>query len=164
MPDDKKPAAGDPDFDAALSAWETGAGNTPDPAPHPALARVKAQFAAHPAVCDLTRVLDAAQNDVGDPVPVTVRLQPGLLALLMHIEGLDAEQAKRAPLSQERVLSGLISNHLENLLHTLVTDPTHHPHFAKTWNVLCAQAGAAALSVPDGMPSAGPESDEESVF
>ncbi len=82
MPDDRKPAQGDQDFDAALSAWERGAGDTPDPAPHPALAGLQAQFAAHPDVCALTRVLDAAQNDADDPAPYTVKLEPRLLALL----------------------------------------------------------------------------------
>ena len=156
----------EPDADtlARLAAWEEGQGAFDDPASHPDIARMRADFDALPETRALQTIIDAAQNDPAAPLPVTVDVQPGLLALLTHIEGLDSKRAGRAPLSQERLLSGLISNHLENLLHALVTDPTRHPHYAKAWNALCAQAGAGELSVPDGMPSAGPESDEEGVF
>lgn len=152
MPDEKKPDVGDHNVDAALSAWESGAGNTPDPAPHPALARIRAQFDAHPDVCTLSRVLDAAQNDASNPVAVTVEVQPGLLALLEHIESLDAA-AGRASAPIERVLAQVLNNHLEHLLHGLVTDPTSHPHYARLWNSLCAEAGAPELAVPDGAAS-----------
>lgn len=136
--------------DAALAAWELGEGDTPDPAPHPKLARLKALFAAHPDVSALTRVLDAAMNDADDPVPVTVAVQPGLLRLLAHIETLDAAAARvpasmekdLAALPVERAVSQIVGNYLENLLHGLVTDPTSHPHFAEVWNALCAAEGA----------------------
>lgn len=134
--------------DAALAAWELGEGDTPDPAPHPKLARLKALFAAHPDICALTRVLDAAMNDAADPVPVTVAVQPGLLRLLAHIETLDAAIAGRAPASLERAVSQIVGNSLENLLHGFAADPTSHPHFAEVWNALCAAEGAPALAVP----------------
>lgn len=149
MPDEKRPAAGGHNFDAALSAWELSGGNTPDPAPHPALARIRAQFAAHPDVCALSRLLDAAQNDAADPVAVTLEAQPGLLALLAHIESLDAAAAGRAPAPPERIFNQIIANYLENRLHGLVADPTTHPHYARLWNRFCAAAGAPELAVPD---------------
>jgi hypothetical protein len=162
MPDEKRPAAGDHDLDAALSAWEQGAGDTPGPAPHPALARLKAQFAAHPDVCALTRVTETAQNVAGDPVHVTVEGAPRLLALLEHIESLDAAASARAPAPVERVLNLVVNNYLENLLHRLTADPTSHPHYARLWNSLCAAAGAPELAVPE--TSAPPEASAEGPF
>ena len=134
---------GQKDDDTALSAWERGEGDTPDIPPHPKRARLKAAFAAHPDVCALTAALDAAMNDADDPVPVTVAAQPGLLRLLTHIESLDGG----APV--ERALGRILNNHLQNLLHTLVTDPTGHPHYARLWNALCAAEGAPELAVPE---------------
>lgn len=142
------------DNDPALSAWERGEGNTPDPALHPKLARVKEAFEAHADVCALSQVMDAAMNDADDAVPVTVEVQPGLLALLSHIERIDAARAGRTPMPPERVLAQLASNHLESLLHRLVTDATGHPHFAEIWNGLCADADAPDLRVPDGNAAA----------
>jgi len=134
--------------DAALSAWETGVGDTPDAPPHPKLAALQSRFAHHADVCALRAMLDAAMNDGAAPVPVTVTVQPGLLALLAHIERIDSARADRAELSPSAVLTQTISNYLENLLHTLVTDTTSHPHFADLWNNLCAEAGAPELAVP----------------
>jgi len=136
--------------DAALAAWELGGGDTPDPAPNPKLARLKALFEAHPDVSALTHALDAAMNDADDPVPVTVAVQPGLLRLLAHIETLDAAIAGRAPAPPERAVAQIVSNYLERMLHGLVTDPTSHPHFAEVWNALCAAEGATELAVPTG--------------
>lgn len=145
---------------AALAAWALGEGDTPDPAPHPKLAHLRALFAAHPDVAALTRALDAAMNDTDDPVPVTVAVQPGLLGLLAQIETLDAVAAGRAVLPVERIVSHIVSNHLENMLHTLVTDPTGHPHFAAVWNALCAAEGAPELAVPTGTAEPAPPSEE----
>lgn len=138
--------------DAALSAWEMGAGNTPDPPPHPKLATLKSRFADHADVCALDAVLDAAMNDATAPVPVTVEVQPGLLALLAHIKRIDSVRAGRAEAPPSALLAQIASNHLENLLHTLVTDPTSHPHFAELWNGLCADADAPELAVPTEAP------------
>lgn len=152
--------------DAALAAWERGEGDTPDPAPHPKVAHLRALFEAHPDVAALTRVLDAAMNDASDPEPVTVAVPPGLLRLLAHIETLDAT-ARTAPVETghaaqpvERIVSQIVSNHLENLLHTLVTDPTSHPHFAAVWNGLCAAEGAPELAVPTGTAEPAPPAEE----
>lgn len=134
--------------DAALSAWETGVGDTPDAPQHPKLAALQSRFAHHADVCALRAVLDAAMNDGAAPVPVTVMVQPGLMALLAHIERIDSARADRAELPPSATLTQTISNYLENLLHTLVTDPTSHPHFADLWNNLCAEAGAPELAVP----------------
>ncbi len=142
------------DDDAALSAWEQTEGNTPDAPPHPKLAGIKSAFAAHAEVCALTQTLDAAMNDAGDSVSVTVEVQPGLLALLAHIERINAARVGRTPAPPERVLAQLASNHLENLLHGLVVDPTSHPYFAEIWNDLCAAADAPDLTVPDGNAAA----------
>ena len=149
---------------AALAAWELGVGNTPDPAPHPKLAHLRALFAAHPDVAALSRVLDAAISDANDPVPVTIEVQPGLLRLLAQIETLDAATADRAALPVERIVSHIVSNHLENLLHQLVTDPTGHPHFAEAWNALCAAEGAPELAVPTGTAEPTPPQAEEGPF
>ena len=145
MPEDKPSA---PTADEALSAWERGAGDTPDTPPHPKLAHLKSRFAAHTDVCSLEAVLSAAMNDAGDAVPVTVEVQPGLLALLAHIEKLDSARVGRNPAPPSRLLAQIVSNHLENLLHTIVTDPTSHPHYADLWNALCAAEGAPELAVP----------------
>lgn len=142
------------DDDAALSAWEQTEGNTPHAPPHPKLAGIKSAFAAHAEVCALTRTLDTAMQDTGGPVSVTVEVQPGLLALLLHMERIDATRAGRTPAPPERILAQLASNHLENLLHGLVVDPTSHPHFAEIWNGLCAAANAPELAVPDGNTAA----------
>jgi hypothetical protein len=136
--------------DATLAAWELAEGDTPDPAPHPKLAHLRTLFAAHPDVAALTRALDTAMNDTGDPVPVTVEVQPGLLRLLAQIETLGADSAGRAPAPPDRTVSQIVSNYLEHLLHRLVTDPTSHPHFAEVWNALCAAEGAPELAVPTG--------------
>jgi hypothetical protein len=146
--------------DAALAAWELAEGDTPDPAPHPELARLNALFAEHPDVSALTRVLDAAMNDADDPVPVTVAVQPGLLALLTHIETLDATIAGRAPAPPDRAVSQIVSNYLEHLLHRLAADPTSHPHFAEVWNALCAAEDAPELAVPTGTPKPAPPAEE----
>ncbi|HWJ87618.1 MAG TPA: hypothetical protein VNS12_06080 [Pelagibacterium sp.] len=146
MAEDERRAEGD---DAALSAWEQKEGNTPDTPPHPKLARLTEAFEAHTDVCALQGVLDAAMNDAAAPVPVTVEVQPGLLALLMHTEGIDAARAGRAPDSPEHVLARRVSNQLEHLLHGFAIDPTSHPHFAAIWNGLCADAGAPELVVPN---------------
>ncbi len=124
-----KPSA--PTADEALSAWEQGAGNTPDAPPHPKLAHLKSRFAAHTDVCSLEAVLPAAMNDASDAVPVTVEVQPGLLALLAHIEELDSARVGRNPAPPSRLLAQIVSNYLENLLHTIVTDPTSHPHYQR---------------------------------
>jgi hypothetical protein len=161
MPDEKKPAAGDHNVDAALSAWESGAGNTPDPAPHPALVGLKAQFAAHPDVCTLTALTDAAMNRASADMPVTVKVRPELAALLEHIESLDAAAAAgRAPAPIERTLNLVVNNYLEDLLHMLVTDPTSHPHYARLWNSFCAEAGAPELAVPDAAAPITPDAAE----
>lgn len=160
MPDEKRPATGDQDFDAARTAWERSAGDTPDPAPHPAIAGLRAQFSAHPDVCALMQVLDAAQNDTADPQPMMVKLQPGLLSLLEHVESLDAAGAGRAPAPPERILSQMLGNYLEDLLHRLVSDPTSHPHYARLWNGLCAEAGAPELVVPDKATPAMPQAKD----
>ncbi len=156
--------------DAALAAWELGEGDTPDPAPHPKLAHLRALFAAHPDVAALTGALDAAMNDADDPVPVTVAVQPGLLALLAHIETLDAAaraapvETDRAAQPVERIVSQIVGNYLENLLHGLVTDPTSHPHFAEVWNALCAAEGAPELAVPTGTAEPTPPQAEGGPF
>lgn len=150
--------------DAALAAWELGEGNTSDPTPHPKLAHLRALFAAHADVAALTRVLDAAMNNADDPVPVTVEVQPGLLRLLAQIEGLDAAAAARTALPVERIVSHMVSNHLENLLHGLVTDPTSHPHFAAVWNALCAAEGAPKLAVPTGTAEPAPPQAGDGPF
>lgn len=150
--------------DAALAAWELAEGGTPDPAPHPQLARIKALFEAHADVAALTRALDAAMNDTDDPVPVTVAVQPGLLRLLAQIGTLDADSAGRAPASPERAVSQIVSNYLEHLLHRLVTDPTGHPHFAAVWNALCAAEGAPELAVPTGTAEPTPPQAEDGPF
>ncbi|CCW18294.1 hypothetical protein EBBID32_26450 [Sphingobium indicum BiD32] len=150
--------------DAALAAWELGAGNTPDSAPHPKLAHLRALFAAHPDVAALTRVLDAAMNDTDDPVPVTVEVQPRLLRLLAQIETLDAAAAGRAPAPPERTVSQIVGNYLEHLLHGLVTDPTGHPHFAEVWNALCAAEGAPELAVPTGTAEPAPPQAGDGPF
>jgi len=146
--------------DAALAAWELGEGDTPDPAPHPKLADLRASFAAHADVAALTRALDAAMNDADAPVPVTVAVQPGLLRLLAQIETPDAAAAARTALPVERIVNQIVSNHLENLLHRLVTDPTSHPHFAAVWNALCAAEGAPELAVPTSTPKPAPTAEE----
>lgn len=138
--------------DAALSAWETGAGDTPDAPPHPKLGALKATFDNHADVCALRNVLDAAMNDGAAPVPVTVEVQPGLLALLAQIERIDSIRASRTESPPSAMLAQIVSNHLENLLHSLVTDPTSHPHFAELWNGLCTDAGAPELAVPTETP------------
>ena len=130
-----------------LSAWEHGAGDTPDLPPHPKRAALKSRFAAHPDACRLEAALNAAMNDPADPVPVTVDVQPGLLALLAHVERLDAARAGRAPEPPPRLLSQLVANQLEHLLHGLATDPTRHPHYAELWNGLCAAEDAPELAV-----------------
>lgn len=162
MPDEKRPAAGDYDLDAALSAWEQGAGDTPGPAPHPAGARLKAQFAAHPDVCALAALTDAAIKHASADMPVTIKVRPEFAALLEHIESLDAAASARAPASVECVLNLVVNNYLENLLHRLTADPTSHPHFARLWNSLCAAEGAPELAVPD--TSAPPEAQAEGPF
>ncbi|MFL0418843.1 hypothetical protein ACH0CP_13940 [Sphingomonas sp. 179-I 2A4 NHS] len=147
MPEDKPSA---PTADEALSAWERGAGNTPDAPPHPKLAHLKALFAAHTDVCSLEAVLSAAMNDAGDAASLTVEVQPGLLALLAQIEELDSARVGRNPAPPSRLLTQIVANHLENLLHTIVTNPTSHPHYAELWNALCAAEGAPELAVPTG--------------
>lgn len=160
--DDQEPLP--PELQTALDAWEEGEGDTPDPAPHPKRARLHALFEVLPEVRTLSRVLDAAMNDASDPVPVTIAVQPGLLRLLAHIEGLDAAAAGRAPEPISASLAQRVHNDLENLLHQLATDPTNHPHYAKAWNALCAAEGAPELAVPDGTPQSGPQAGERGVF
>lgn len=143
-----KPSA--PTSYEALSAWEQGAGNTPDAPPHPKLAHLKSLFVAHTDVCSLEAVLSAAMNDAGDAVPVTVEVPPGLLALLAHIEERDSARVGRNPAPPSRLLTQIVANHLENLLHIIVTNPTSHPHYAELWNALCAAEGAPELAVPTG--------------
>lgn len=162
MPDEKRPTTGDHDLEAALSAWEQGAGDTPDPAPHPALARLKAQFAAHPDVCALAALTNAAMNRASADMPVMVKVRPELAALLEHIESLDAAASARAPAPVESVLSGIVGNYLESLLHHLTADPTSHPHYARLWNSLCAAESAPELAVPES--SAAPEASAEGPF
>lgn len=159
MPDEKRPAAGDHNVDAALSAWELSGGNTPDPAPHPALARIRAQFDAHPDVCTLTALTDAAMNHPRGDMPVMVKVRSELTALLEHIESLDAA-AGRASAPVERVLAQVLNNYLEHLLHGLVTDPTAHPHYARLWNSLCAAEGVPELAVPDTAAPSTPDAAE----
>lgn len=150
--------------DTALSAWESGEGNTPDMPPHPKLAALKAAFAAHADVCALEAVLAAAMKDAGDPVPVTVEVQPGLLALLAHVERLDAARAGRTPAPPSHLLTQRVSNQLENLLHMLVTDPTSHPHYARLWNALCAAEAAPELAVPEEPEGEARAQGEEGPF
>lgn len=160
--DDQEPLP--PELQAALDAWETGQGNTPDPAPHPKLAELRATFDALPDVRELNGLLDAAMNDTADQVPVTITMQPGLLRLLAHVAGLDAAAAGRAPEPVSVSLAQRVRNDLENLLHQLATDPTSDPHYAKAWNALCAAADAPELAVPDGTPQSGPQAGERGVF
>lgn len=149
---------------AALAAWEEGQGDTPDPVPHPKLARLTALFDVLPEVRTLRTILDTAMNDDRPPVALTVDAGQGLLHLLSHIERLDAAAAGRAPLPPERVASQIIGNHLEHFLHGLVTDPTSHPHYAKVWNALCAAEDAPDLAVPEGIGENGPQKAEEGPF
>lgn len=160
--DDQEPLP--PELQTALDAWEEGEGDTPDPAPHPKRARLHALFEVLPEVRTLSRVLDAAMNDASDPVPVTIAVQPGLLRLLAHIEGLDAAAAGRAPEPVSTSLAQRARNDLHNLLHQLATDPTSHPYYAKAWNALCAAESAPELAVPDGTPQSGPQAGERGVF
>lgn len=153
-----------PELQTALDTYEEGQGDTPDPATHPKLADLRAAFDALPDVRRLNGLLPAAMNDASDPVPLTITVQPGLLCLLAHIEGLDAAAAGRAPEPVSASLSQRVRNDLENLLHQLATDPTNHPHYAKAWNALCAAEGAPELAVPDGTPQSGPQAGERGVF
>lgn len=145
--------------DSALSSWEQKNGDTPDIPPHPRHAHLSEAFAAHPDVCMLQDVLDAAMNDAADPVPVMIEVQPGMLALLAHIGRLDAARAERPPESPPRLLSQMVGNHLEHLLHSLVTDLTSHPHFAEAWNRLCEAEGAPELAVSIGTAADTPPAD-----
>ncbi|MGE4528651.1 MAG: hypothetical protein AB7D00_09815, partial [Rhodospirillaceae bacterium] len=61
----------------------------------------------------------------------------------------------RNPAPPSHLLAQIVSNHLENLLHTIVTDPTSHPHYAALWNALCAAEGAPELAVPTGAAANG---------
>lgn len=160
--DDNEPLP--PEVQTALDVWEAGEGGTPDPAPHPKLARLHALFEVLPEVRTLTHVLDDAMADTADPVPVTITVQPGLLRLLAHIAGLDAAAAGRAPAPVSAALSQRTHNDLHNLLHGLVTDPTNHPHYAKAWNDLCAAEGAPELAVPAEPHQSGPQTGERGVF
>jgi hypothetical protein len=161
MPEDKPSA---PAADEALNAWEYGAGNTPDAPPHSKLAHLKSRFAAHTDVCGLEDVLSAAMNDAGDAVPVTVEVQPGLLALLAHIEDIDSARVGRNPAPPSHLLTQIVANHLENLLHTIVTNPTSHPHYAELWNALCAAEDAPELAVPTGAAADGTPPAEGGPF
>ena len=160
--DDQEPLS--PEVQTALDAWEEGEGDTPDSVPHPKLAGLRAAFDALPDVRRLNELLHAAMNDVSDPVPVTITVQPGLLRLLAHVAGLDAAAAGRAPEPVSASLAQRAHNDLHNLLHWLVTDPTSHPHYAKTWNDLCAAEGAPELAVRAETPQSGPEKGERGVF
>lgn len=155
---------GQTDDDAALSAWETGAGDTPDPPPHPKLAALKSRFEDHADVCALSDVLDTAMKDAAAPVPVMIEVQPGLLALLSHVERIDSARRGRAEAPPSAALAQIVNNHLENLLHMLVTDPTSHPHFAELWNGLCTAAEAPELAVPTGEPDGQAKPAEEGPF
>jgi hypothetical protein len=64
----------------------------------------------------------------------------------------------------ERIVSLIVNNHLQSLLHQLVTDPTSHPHYAKAWNALCAAEGVPDLAVPDGIAKIGPQKTEAGPF
>jgi hypothetical protein len=154
----------DDEDSAALAAWERGQGDAADTPDHPKRARLRAIFDVLPDVRTLQTVLDAAMNDSGPSVPLAIEADPAMLQLLSHIERLDAAAAGRAPVPVERIVGLIVSNHLQNLLHQLVTDPTSHPHYAKAWNALCAAEGVPDLAVPEGMAENGPQKAEEGPF
>lgn len=149
---------------AALAAWERGQGDNADVPNHPKLARLRALFDVLPDVRTLQAVLDAAMNDGRPPERLSIEAEPAMLDLLRHIEAIDAAAAGRAPVPVERIVSLIVSNHLQSLLHQLVADPTSHPHYAKAWNALCAAEGVPDLAVPDGTASEGPQKAEEGPF
>lgn len=154
----------DDEDSAALAAWERGQGDTAIALDHPKRERLRAFFDALPDVRNLQAVLDAAMNDGRPPERLAIKAEPAMLDLLRHIEAIDAAAAGRAPVPVERIVSLIVSNHLQSLLHQLVADPTSHPHYAKAWNALCAAEGVPDLAVPDGTASEGPEKAEEGPF
>lgn len=149
---------------AAQDAWETGQGRGADRVHDAQLADLHAAFEAMPSVRALRRAIQGAQDDPADPVATVIDLQPGLAALLTRIEEADAAEAGREPLPLRRVLSQLVSNQLENLLHALAADPTEHAHYAKLWNALCAEKGQLTYQIPDSTPQNRPEKAEEGPF
>lgn len=154
----------DDEDSATLAAWERGQGDAGDTPNHPKQARLRALFDVLPDVRTLQAVLDAAMNDGPPPERLAIEAEPAMLDLLRHIERLDAAAAGRAPVPVERIVSLIVSNHLQSLLHQLVADPTSHPHYAKAWNALCAAEGVPNLAVPDGTASEGPQKAEKGPF
>lgn len=141
---------------AALDAWEAGEGDTPDPAPHPKLAELRAAFDTLPDVRQLRELLHAAMNDTSDPVPVTITVKPRLLHLLAHVQRLDAAATGRAPEPVSAELSRRVYNELDLMLDGLsAVHPTVHPYYAKVWNDLCAAKGAPELAIPEEAPETG---------
>lgn len=152
--DDQEPLL--PEVQTALDAWEEGEGNTPNPAPHPKLAELRAAFDALPDVRQLRELLHAAMNDTSDPVPVTIIVKPRLLQLLAHVERLDAAATGRAPAPVSAELSRRVDNELDLMLDGLsAVHPTVHPYYAKVWNDLCAARGAPELAISEEAPEAG---------
>lgn len=154
----------DDEDSAALAAWERGQGETAVALDHPKRKRLRARFDALPDLRNLQAVLDTAMNDGRPPERLAIEAEPAMLDLLRHIEAIDAAAAGRAPVPVERIVSLIVSNHLQSLLHQLVADPTNHPHYAKAWNALCAAEGVPDLAVPDGTASEGPHKAEEGPF
>lgn len=146
----------------ALAAWEKRQAEAADvPNNH---ARLRALFDVLPDVRTLQAVLDAAMNDGRPPERFAIEAEPAMLDLLRHIEALDAAAAGRAPVPVERIVSLIVNNHLQSLLHQLVTDPTSHPHYANAWNALCAAEGVPDLAAPSGTASEGLQKAQEGPF
>jgi hypothetical protein len=156
-----------PEEHAALDAYETGEGNTEDPASDPQRRLLAERFATLPEVIEHENLLDLVHYRLStqqeEPV-VLLRLNTGLLALVEHLESKWAAHEGRPPRGTDDALTEIVSNHLHDLLHRMATDPTSHPYYGKLWNGLCEAEGLAGYRLADRPAQNGAGKGQEGPF
>lgn len=141
-----------PEEQAALDAYETGEGNTQDPASDPQARLLAERFAALPELVELENFINLAHyrlNSAQEEPVILLRLNTGLLALVEHLESKWAAHEGRPPRGTDDALTEIVSNHLHDLLHRMATNPTSHPYYGKLWNGLCEAEGLAGYRLAD---------------
>jgi hypothetical protein len=117
---------------------------------NPSAEELTREFLKTPPMVEHARMLSEIQDDPDwHNEPVTVEVAKPLLKMLEFLERLEASDGRRKPEEVKKLLSSILDNHLQAVLHELVVSPGVHRHYRDLWNAFCDKNGAPEHKIPD---------------
>lgn len=116
----------------------------------PSAEELTREFLKTPAMVEHVRMINEIQDDPDwHNEAVTVDVAKPLLKMLEFLEGLEASDGRRKPEEVKKLLSRILDNHLQAVLHELVVSPGILRHYRDLWNAFCDKNGAPEHKIPD---------------